>query len=120
MVSDTPDNYRGQPGIDFIGRVPTVWDETRAIAGDIGEFVVLARRKGKDWYVGAMTNEQGRTVDVPLSFLGSGRYAATSWTDGATPTDLKIDRWNVARGERRPLTLRLAPSGGAAVHFKAQ
>ena len=119
VVADTPDAYREGPGLDFISLVPTIWDETRAIAGDIGEYVVLARRKGKDWYVGAMTNETGRTMELPLGFLGSGRYAVTAWVDGASPTDLDVKRSSLAAGERRPMTLRLAPGGGAALHFKA-
>ena len=118
LVSDTPDAYQGQPGLDFISLVPTVWDETRAISGEIGQYVVIARRKGKDWYVGAMTNESGRTVTLPLDFLGPGRYAATHWADGASPTELKIKRWTVGP-QRQPVTLQLAPSGGAALHFRA-
>ncbi len=118
LVSDTPDAYRGQAGLDFISLVPATWDETRVIAGEIGQYVAIARRKGKDWYVGAMTNEAARTLSLPLDFLGSDRYEATLWGDGASPTELKIDRWKVAGRERQPVTLQLAPSGGAALHFK--
>lgn len=119
MVSDSPDNYRGQAGLDFISRVPTTWDETRVLAGDIDEYIVIARRKGKDWYVGAMTNEAGRTVALPLNFLGKGNYTLTSWLDGEKPTALKIENRKLAAGDRTPLTITMAPSGGAALHFKA-
>jgi alpha-glucosidase len=119
VVADTPDAYREGAGLDFLSKVPVTWDETRFLMGDIGEYVVLARRKGRDWYVGAMTNEQGRTVELPLDFLGSGRFEATAWTDGVSPKDVKVERLPVA-GQRRPVTLRLAPSGGAAVHFRAR
>ena len=112
-VSDSPDNYRGQPGFDFVKMVPATWDETRVLSGKIGEHIVIARRKGRDWYVGAMTNEAGRTVSVPLSFLGSGRYEATIWQDGQAPTDVAKAARAVAKGET--LNLVLAPSGGAAM-----
>jgi alpha-glucosidase len=119
VVADTPNAYEGEPGLDFLSAVPTTWDETRAIAGDVGEYIVLARRKGSDWYVGAMTNETGRTIELPLDFLGSGRFAATSWTDGDTPTALNVQRFSVG-ADRKPVTLRLAPAGGAALRFTAE
>jgi alpha-glucosidase len=112
-VSDSPDNYRGQPGFDFVKAVPAAWDETRAISGGLGEHVVLARRKDGDWYVGAMTNEAARTVKVPLSFLGPGRYTAEIWQDGSTAT--QVARTVRGVGARDVLTLKLASAGGAAV-----
>ncbi|QAY76642.1 glycoside hydrolase family 97 protein [Sphingosinicella sp. BN140058] len=120
VVADTPDAYRGEAGVDFLSDVPVSWDETRAIAGAIGDYVVVARRKDRDWYVGAMTNESGRDVTLPLDFLGDGKFALTSWTDGEAPTALKVTRTAIGRGARQPLTLRLAPSGGAALRFKAE
>jgi alpha-glucosidase len=115
-VADNPDLYRAAPEFDFIKAVPADWDETRFIAGDIGEYVVVARRKGRDWYVGAMTNEAGRTIDVPLGFLGDGRFAAQLWTDGEVPTAVVRDRRAaVTRGDT--LTLKLAPNGGATARL---
>jgi alpha-glucosidase len=115
-VSDSPDNYRGAAGFDFVRAVPAAWDETRSISAALGEHVAVARRKGDDWYVGAMTNEAGRVVDVPLSFLPPGRYSATIWQDGKMPTDVVETVRQVAPGDR--LTLRLAPSGGAVVKIR--
>lgn len=116
MVSDKPEAYANADGFDFIKQVPASWDETRFIAGDIGEYVVLARRKGKDWYLGAMTNEDARTVTVPLDFLGDSAYDAAIWQDGAEPTAVtRQERANVR--SRSTLALRLAPSGGAAVRL---
>jgi alpha-glucosidase len=114
-VSDSPDAYEGQPGYDFIKLVPTVWDETRFVGGDIDSYVAVARRKDKDWYVGLMGNEQARDVTVPLSFLREGRFKARIWLDGASPTALDIDEKSVAPGDA--LALKLAPSGGAAVRI---
>ena len=114
-VSDSPDNYAGAAGFDFIRAVPATWDETHVVSGEIGARIVTARRSGKDWYVGAMTNETARTVDVPLEFLGSGRFTATIWQDGASPTDV-ITTTRVVTA-RDTLTLTLAASGGGAIRL---
>lgn len=111
-LADTPDAYRGQPGLDFLADVPATWDETRFLSGTLGESIVLARRKGRTWYIGAMT-DAARTIAVPLSFLGKGQYDARLWSDGAAPTDLAAIRRRV--DATATLTLDLHASGGAAV-----
>jgi alpha-glucosidase len=115
MVADSPDAYENAPGYDFVKLVPAAWDETRFLGGDIDSHVVVARRKGKDWYVGVMGNEQAREVVVPLSFLGEGKFKAKIWADGATPTTLNISEWAV--GSADTIALKLAPSGGGAVRI---
>jgi alpha-glucosidase len=116
MVSDSPVTYAASPtGLDFISAVPTTWDETRVLSGEIGQFIVMARRKGADWYVGAMSNEAGRTVKVPLSFLGAGAFDADIRQDGAAPTDLVQSARKVVAKDT--LTLKLAPSGGGVVRL---
>ncbi len=114
-VSDSPDNYAGASGLDFLRTVPASWDETRVVSGTIGEHIVTARRSGKDWYVGAMTDETPRTLDVPLAFLGSGRFTAMLWQDGASPTDVVTTSRIVTA--RDTLTLTLAGSGGGAIRL---
>ncbi|RAK50943.1 glycoside hydrolase family 97 protein [Phenylobacterium deserti] len=117
-VSDSPDAYVGQPELEVISAVPTTWDETRVLAGEIGQYVVVARRKGDSWWIGAMTNETGRTVRVPLERLKlGGAYAAELWTDGATPSQTQRTRRTVRGGS---LSLKLAPSGGALVRLEPQ
>jgi alpha-glucosidase len=119
MVSDYPGAYRGAAGADFLRIVPTSWDETRVLAGEIGEFIVVARRRGRRWFVGAMTNESGRTLQVPLDFLEKGAHSMTEYADGASaatdPTELSTATKTMRAGET--LTIRLAPSGGYAAHF---
>jgi len=115
MVADSPDIYQGAPGFDFIRVVPTTWDETRFLAGDIDEFVAVARRKGKDWYIGAMNTEQAREITLPLAFIGAGKFKAKLWLDGAEPTALDISERAVTSADS--LTLKLAASGGAAVRI---
>ena len=74
-MADSPYNYRMSPGgLDFLKAVPTTWDETRVIDGFPGEFVVIARRSGADWFIGGMNGDAARTVSIPLRFLGAGEY----------------------------------------------
>ena len=122
MVSDAPSAYRNADGswadgAEFIQDVPTSWDETRVVAGDIGQYIVTARRKGDTWYVGAMTNEAGRDVTVPLGFLGAGKYTAKTLQDGADVNHLTASQATVGSGDS--LTLKLAPSGGAVAVITA-
>jgi len=118
MVADSPDAYQNAAGFDFVKMVPAAWDETRFLAGDIDDYVVVARRKGKDWYIGAMGNEKAHDVKIPLAFLGMGKFKAKLWEDGATPTTLRESERDVSSSE--VLELKLAPSGGAAVRLSSK
>jgi len=117
MVSDYPEAYEGQPGMEFIEKVPTVWDETRVLAGEPGKYIVVARRKGTDWWIGGMTNWDPREVVIKLDFLGEGEFAAKIFADGADAatkaTSLEITERAVSSGDR--LALRLAPGGGFSI-----
>jgi len=113
MVSDDPSNYRGEAGFDFIKRVPTAWDETRFISGVAGEDIVLARRNGKVWYLGAMTADQARTEKVSLGFLPPGRWKATIWQDGEGAREVHRTERSVT--PKDVLSLALSAGGGAAV-----
>lgn len=113
MVSDDPSAYENAPGFDFIKQVPTAWDETRFISGTPESYIVLARRKGTRWYIGAMTNGEGRSVTIPLSLLGRGRFMATVWQDGAGPND--VNRTTRSVDAKDSLTITMAPGGGAAI-----
>lgn len=81
MVSDYPEHYAGQKAFDFIKQVPTTWDEIRVIGGYPMENITVARRSGKDWFVGSLTNWEQRDVKVPLDFLGDGKYTAEIYAD---------------------------------------
>jgi alpha-glucosidase len=115
MVSDAPEAYQDAAGFDFVKRVPSAWDETRFLSGEPGRDIVMARRQGSSWYVGAMRAEEpaGATERVPLRFLAPGKYRATIWEDGATPNELRRVEREV--GPADVLELKLAPAGGAAV-----
>src|SRR6266702_1606876 len=85
MAADLPENYEHQPAFQFIRDVAVDWDTTRVLEGKIGDYVVVSRRErnGPDWFIGAITDEEARTFDIPLSFLTPGRrYVAEIYADG--------------------------------------
>ena len=111
MLVDYPAAYRGQPGIEFLGRVPTTWDATRVLDGGVGEFITVARRSGTEWYVGSMTNWEARELSIPLRFLGSGSYLAEVYADvEGDPTGVRRKQLRVRSTDE--VTARLAPGGG--------
>ncbi|MEP0765335.1 MAG: glycoside hydrolase family 97 protein [Fimbriimonadia bacterium] len=116
---DHPSHYRGQPGLEFLRSMPTTWDETRYLSGQVGEYIVLARRSGDEWYIGAMTDSKARDLDVPLRVLGKGRYSAHIYRDAPDadkhPERLVVEERSVTSSDAIKLTL--APCGGAAVRL---
>jgi alpha-glucosidase len=114
MVADYPTAYEGQPGFDFIKLVPTWWDETKVLAGQPGEFLVAARRKGNKWYLGGMSAKGPRDLALPLSFLGRGRYTARLWQDApdaeSDPNHLATETVTLTSADT--LKMHLALDGG--------
>ncbi|WP_233222326.1 glycoside hydrolase family 97 protein [Allosphingosinicella deserti] len=127
MAADLPENYEANPKpFQFIKDVPADWSETRVLNGEVGDFVTIARkdRKSENWYLGAITDEQGRVLDVALSFLTPGRkYRAQIYRDGPAADyrtngkDIVIEERVVTSADR--LMLQLAPGGGQAIRFVA-
>jgi alpha-glucosidase len=119
MVSDVPSAYANQPAFRFIRDVPTAWDSTRALNGMPGEFVTIARRSGREWYLGSLTNWTARELQIPLAFLGQGSYRAEIYEDavdaGENPTHVSIRSQTVQGNEK--MTLHLASGGGCAIRF---
>ncbi len=115
MLADSPTKYeREQECTDFISRIPTMYDETVAIDGRMGEYTVVARRKGETWYVAAMTDWTARNLTIDLSFLGEGTYHADIFADGVNAekeaTDYKHTKQDVNAGDK--LDVHLASGGG--------
>ncbi|WP_431198871.1 glycoside hydrolase family 97 protein [Mucilaginibacter sp. P25] len=81
VYCDAPENILGKPGADFLNNIPTVWDDMKVLGGYPGQYVIIAKRNGKDWYIGAMTNDSERTVQLKMDFLPAGNYTLSSWGD---------------------------------------
>jgi alpha-glucosidase len=117
MVSDYPEQYKGQKAFDFIKQVPATWDEVHAIDGFPMRYITLARRSGKDWYVGSLTNWEERTTRVPLDFLGEGKYVAEIYADapdaGAAATHIAFSKRAVDRST--VLDVHMVSGGGNAI-----
>jgi alpha-glucosidase len=119
-AADHPSHYRDQPGLDFLKIVPTVWDDTRALDAAVGEHVVIVRRHGDKWFLGALTDRNARDIPVKLDFLGSGSWTLKLWKD-APDSDtvgehLATEQRTVTAGDT--LTLHLARAGGAVASFE--
>lgn len=120
MLADTPDQYNRNPACrDFIAQVPTVWDETRVLQASMGEYIVVARRRGDTWYVGGLTNRTARDIRLDTSLLTVGQtYEVELFTDGTNAHRLGSDyRHGTLRIQGGPgsHTLHLAPGGGFAI-----
>jgi alpha-glucosidase len=120
MLSDSPSNYLREPQtMEFLAPVPSVWDETKVLDGKIAQYVVVARRSGSDWYVGAMTNWTARELDIDLSFLPDGNFTMEAYQDGVNAhrygSDYRQVKSQVSKSTK--LALKLAPGGGWAARI---
>lgn len=118
MLCDSPSNYDREPeSRDFIASVPTTWDETIVLDGKVGDYVVMARRKGDKWYVAGLTDWNPRDITVDLSFLGNAPRKAVIFKDGANAHRNARDykREVVTLDPSTPLKLHLAPGGGFSI-----
>ena len=132
MAADLPRNYLAKPdAFQFIQDVPTDWQQSIALDGEVGDFIVFARKErkrdnysGNDWYLGAVTDENARTIEIKLDFLDKDKqFEAQIYQDGKNaewknnPYDLSIEKRTVTANDK--LTLKLVTSGGTAIRFKA-
>jgi len=118
---DKPSDFQGEPEIEFFDRLPTVWDTTAVLLGDIGKYVAIARRSGDSWFVGAITNNDGRTLDIPLDFLEPGKeYVVSTYADGgaAVPTRTHVAIETYAVRSTSHIKAELKPSGGIAMEIR--
>lgn len=114
---DGPSAYDGGADADFFGKVATTWDETVVLTDTIGDAVSIARRRGDDWFVGTITDENARTLDVPLTFLDAGKiYEATIYSDGTAANTVAIETRTVTRDD--VIGADMLPSGGQAIMLK--
>jgi alpha-glucosidase len=119
---DRPGMYQGEPEIGFFQKVPTVWDDTRVINGEIGKFATIARRSGDDWFIGTINNSEARELKVPLAFLDAGRtYLAHIYADDDTAaTKTKVGLKMMVVNSETVLDAPLGAGGGQAVWIAAE
>jgi alpha-glucosidase len=124
MVADLPEHYEGNPAFQFIKDVPTDWEDTKVLHASIGDYISIVRkeRNGRDWFLGSITNEDGRNLETKLDFLTPGKkYKAEIYADseqthwqtspfGVDITSREVDSNTI-------LQIRLAPGGGQAIRF---
>lgn len=115
MICDSPSNYENAPGYaEFLSRIPVTWDETVGIQAEIGDYLLMARRKGDTWYVAAMNDWTPRDLELKLDFLPAGKWSMQAMADGRNAhrmaTDHTLTTKTVSSGET--LNLHLAPGGG--------
>jgi alpha-glucosidase len=120
MLSDSPSNYLREPeSLEFLREVPTTWDESKALDGKISDYVVIARRKGSDWYVGAISDWTARDIEIDLSFLPAGNFTADAYQDGVNADRMASDyrKVTIKVNKGTKLKVHLAPGGGWAARI---
>jgi alpha-glucosidase len=120
LLCDAPEAYINQPGFDFLLNVPATWDETKVLNAKVGEYIVIARRSGNNWFIGGLNNDTAREVDIPLSFLKTGAYSLEQYTDApdATEEPNHVDYAKKQVSSGGVLRVRLAGGGGLAMTVK--
>jgi len=109
--------------MELLGSIPTVWDETKIIDGKVGEYIITARKKGENWFIGSMSNWQPRELKLSLDFLdASSEYGATFCEDGVNAdryaSDYRISEKKLTNKDS--ITIKLAPGGGFMMRLKKQ
>ncbi|MDT3401186.1 glycoside hydrolase family 97 protein [Mucilaginibacter terrae] len=116
---DKPSQYQGEPELEFWEKIPTSWDETRVLHGEPGEYISTARRRGDEWFVGTMTNNNARTLPLSLNFLPKGKtYLATIYSDDVTVktnTHVSVKKMKVTSAT--VMNIKLLASGGEAMYL---
>jgi len=120
MASDYPEAYQGQPDFEFIKAAPTAWDETHVVNGKPGDYITVARRRGREWFIGSITGWHPNELDIPLEFLGRGDFLAEVYADAA---DADTNPTHTARETKKVtastvLHVKLANGGGAAIRVR--
>lgn len=123
MLSDSPSNYRREKEcLDFIAKVPVVWDETKVLQAKVGDYILVARRKGTTWYIGGMTDWTAREMELDLSFLGQGEYVMEIFCDGINADRNAVDYKHLFLEVNAGLKKKiyLAPGGGWVAKLTAK
>jgi alpha-glucosidase len=120
VACDHPDNYENETGVDFLKKVKAVWDDSKVLNGQIGEYITMARRSGDTWFIGSMTNSFERELEVSLDFLGDREYKMVSFSD----EDNTVRNAEIVEKKETTVTnedivvIKMLPGGGFAAWFE--
>jgi alpha-glucosidase len=120
MLSDSPSNYEREPeSLAFLREVPTTWDESKPLAGKISDYVAIARRRGNDWYIGAMSDWTARDLEIDFSFLPAGNFTLDAFQDGVNADRMAGDYKKISMqvSKASKLKIHMAPGGGWAARI---
>lgn len=119
MIADSPSAYQGQQGLDFLVQVPTAWDETKVLSGSVGKYIIVARRRGAQWYIGSMADGSARELTIPLNFLGAGTFSAEVYSDDPVAPDQpsKLIRRQIKVTSTDSIRAVLAAAGGHVIRL---
>lgn len=119
VACDHPDHYINQPGNEFLKEVPTNWDDTKVLSGDIGEYIIMARKKGNRWFIGGMNNSEARNVTVNFDFLPEGKYKMDFFKDvpqsNMDPSEIEIGTEPIQGNQYYPV--KMEKGGGFAAYI---
>jgi len=118
---DKPSDSMNEPELDFFDHVPTVWDDTKVVHGEVGQYVSIARRSGNDWFVGTMTNNEARKLTVPLDFLQEGqKYTAHIYFDDpGSKVRTRVSIKTITVTNKSSIEADMPASGGQAIWIQA-
>jgi len=119
VLCDSPYNYQGQPGLEFLRVVPTTWDTTKVIHGQVGDYITISRRSGTDWFIGSMTDWDPRTLEIALNFLDKGRHIAHTFADAVDADDYpeRVREEKCVVTAEDTLMAKMASGGGYIAHL---
>jgi len=113
VLCDSPQHYRGQPGVEFLRALPTVWDETVVLEGEAAKSVFIARRAGNRWYLAAMNGDEAAQLQVPLKFLGKGKWTLRRFSDNTGSSKYQaVVETSLGVDAKAVVSLSLLPAGG--------
>ena len=121
MLNDSPSNYyKEEESTTFISKMPTVWDNTKVLDAKVGDYILMARQKGNNWYLGALTDLDARSLNVDCSFLGEGNYEIEMMQDGINANKSAIDYKRVVKQVTKAsqFKIEMAKGGGWAAIIK--
>jgi len=115
MMADSPSNYLKEPECtEFISRIPTIWEQTKVLAASVGNYIIVARKNGNNWFIGAMSDEEAREFTLDFKFLDGGEYVIEMIEDGLNAdryaSDYKKVSGKISRNDQ--MKIKLAPGGG--------